>query len=46
MGAEGFKVSKNEDFAKTFKAALNADRPAVIEITLGDHNLDPWADNN
>ena len=46
MGAEGFKVSKNEDFAKTFKAALNADRPAVIEITLGDNNLDPWADNN
>jgi len=46
MGAEGFKVSKNEDFAKTFKAALNSDRPTVIEITLGDNNLDPWADNN
>ena len=46
MGAEGFKVSKNEDFAKTFKAALNSDSPAVIEITLGDNNFDPWADNN
>ena len=46
MGAEGFKVSKNEEFAKTFKAALNAGRPAVIDITLGNKSLDPWADNN
>ena len=46
MGAEGFKVSKNGEFAKTFKAALNAGRPAVIDITLGENNLDPWADNN
>ena len=46
MGAEGFRVSKNGEFAKTFKAALNAGRPAVIDITLGENNLDPWADNN
>jgi len=46
MGAEGFSVSKNGEFAKTFKAALNSDRPAVIDITLGEKNLDPWADNN
>ena len=46
MGAEGFRVSKNGEFAKTFKAALNSDRPAVIDITLGEKNLDPWADNN
>ena len=46
MGAEGFRVSKNGEFAKTFKAALNAGRPAVIDITLGENNRDPWADNN
>jgi len=46
MGAEGFSVSKNGEFAKTFKAALNSDRPAVIDITLGENSLDPWADNN
>ena len=46
MGAEGFRVSKNGEFAKTLKAALNAGRPAVIDITLGENNLDPWADNN
>ncbi len=46
MGAEGFRVSKNDEFAKTFKEALNLDSPAVIEITLGENNLDPWADNN
>ena len=46
MGAEGFRVSKNGEFAKTFKAALNSGRPAVIDITLGENNLDPWADNN
>ena len=46
MGAEGFSVSKNDEFAKTFKEALNVDSPAVIEITLGENNLDPWADNN
>jgi acetolactate synthase-1/2/3 large subunit len=46
MGAEGFRVSKNGEFAKTLKAALNAGRPAVIDITLGENNRDPWADNN
>ncbi|MEC9012491.1 MAG: thiamine pyrophosphate-dependent enzyme, partial [SAR324 cluster bacterium] len=46
MGAEGFRVNKNVEFAKTFKEALNVDSPAVIEITLGENNLDPWADNN
>jgi acetolactate synthase-1/2/3 large subunit len=46
MGAEGFRIRKNGEFAKTFKAALNAGRPAVIDITLGENNLDPWADNN
>ena len=45
MGAEGFRVSKNDEFAKTFKEALNLESPAVIEITLGENNLDPWADN-
>ncbi|MEC9069783.1 MAG: thiamine pyrophosphate-dependent enzyme, partial [SAR324 cluster bacterium] len=43
MGAEGFRVSKNEEFSKTFKAALNAECPAVIEIILSENNLDPWA---
>jgi len=46
MGAEGFRVSKNEEFSKTFKAALNAECPAVIEIILSENNPDPWAENN
>ena len=46
MGASGFKVSKNEEFAKVFNEALNAGRPAVIDITLGRNSLDPWDDNN
>jgi thiamine pyrophosphate-dependent acetolactate synthase large subunit-like protein len=46
MGAEGFSVSKNGEFAKNFKAALKSGRPAVIDITLGEKNLDPWKDNN
>ena len=46
MGAEGFRVSKNGEFAKTFKAALNAGCPAVIDITVGGNSLDPWADKN
>ena len=46
MGAEGFSVSKNGEFAKTFKAALNSGCPAVIDITLGEKNLDPWTDDN
>jgi acetolactate synthase-1/2/3 large subunit len=46
MGAEGFSVSKNGEFAKNFKAALKSGRPAVIDITLGEKNLDPWEDNN
>ena len=45
MGAEGFKVSKNAEFAETFKAALNSDRPAVIDIKVGSSSLNPWADN-
>ena len=46
MGAEGFKVSRNVEFAKAFKAALNAGCPAVIDITVGGNSLDPWADKN
>ena len=46
MGAEGFKVSRNVEFAKVFKAALNAGCPAVIDITVGGNSLDPWADKN
>jgi thiamine pyrophosphate-dependent acetolactate synthase large subunit-like protein len=46
MGAEGFKVSKNVEFAKAFKAALNSDRPAVIDIKVGSSSLNPWSDNN
>ena len=46
MGAEGFKVSRNVEFAKAFKAALNAGCPAVIDISVGGNSLDPWADNN
>ena len=46
MGADGFRVSKNEGFAKNFKAALNSESPTVVEIILGENNLDPWADNN
>ena len=44
MGADGFRVSKNEGFAKNFKAALNSERPTVIEIILGENNPDPWAE--
>jgi len=46
MGAEGFKVSRNVEFAKAFKAALNAGCPAVIDITVGGNSLDPWANKN
>jgi acetolactate synthase-1/2/3 large subunit len=46
VGAEGFKVSRNVEFAKAFKAALNAGCPAVIDITVGGNSLDPWADKN
>jgi len=46
MGASGFKVSKNVEFAKVFNEALTAGCPAVIEITLGRNSLDPWEDNN
>ncbi len=44
MGADGFRVSKNEGFAKNFKAALNSERPTVVEIILGENNPDPWAE--
>jgi acetolactate synthase-1/2/3 large subunit len=46
MGAAGFKVSKNVEFAKVFNEALNAGCPAVIDITVGGNSLDPWDDNN
>ena len=46
MGAAGFKVSKNVEFAKVFNEALNAGFPAVIDITVGGNSLDPWDDNN
>ena len=45
MGAEGFSVTNNREFAKTLRAALNSELPAVVDIILGDNNLDPWADN-
>ena len=46
MGAAGFKVSRNVEFAKVFNDALNAGCPAVIDITVGGNSLDPWADKN
>ena len=45
MGAEGYKVKRNDDFAKTMRAALNAGCPAVIEIAVSDNSPGPWDDN-
>ena len=45
MGAEGYKVKRNDDFAKTMRAVLNAGCPAVIEIAVSDNSPGPWDDN-
>ena len=43
MGALGMRVETEEDFAAAFAEALAADRPAVVDILMGEDLFDPWA---
>jgi acetolactate synthase-1/2/3 large subunit len=45
MGAAGFRVARNADFAAALREALDAGRPAVVDITLDPDQLDPWSDH-
>ena len=42
MGANGVRVNTEEEFADAFKEAVNADRPAVIEIMMDQDLLGAW----
>jgi len=42
MGAAGFTVRSNAEFAESFRAALNAGRPAVVNIITNPDRLSPW----
>ena len=42
MGAAGFRVRRNSEFAVAFDLALNAGRPAVIDIAINCDRLDAW----
>lgn len=44
MGARGFTVRTNSEFADAFAAALAADRPCVINIVTDPDRLNPWQD--
>ncbi len=41
VGALGFKVARTEDFAPAFKAAIGAERPALIEVALDVEAITP-----
>lgn len=41
-GASGFTVRDNRDFPGTFRAAMAAGRPAVIDLIVDPARLDPW----
>lgn len=42
MGAAGYRVMHDEEFPPVLKEALNAGRPAVIDIVMSSERLDPW----
>ena len=42
MGAQGFTVTRTEDFATALASALSASRPAVIHLVMDNDTLDPW----
>ncbi len=44
MGATGFTVRTNAEFASAFERALAHDRPALINILYSPERLAPWAD--
>jgi acetolactate synthase I/II/III large subunit len=44
MGALGYTVRTNADFARALDSALKADKPAVLNIIYDSQRLSPWAD--
>ena len=42
LGAEGFRVTRTEEFQEALDKALSADRPAVIHLVMPDDTLKPW----
>ena len=42
MGAEGYTVNSNEEFAVILQSALNAGCPAVIDIKVSVNSPGPW----
>ena len=42
LGAEGFRVTRTEEFQEALDKALSADRPAVIHLVMRDDTLKPW----
>jgi acetolactate synthase-1/2/3 large subunit len=42
LGAEGFRVTRTEEFQEALDKALSADRPAVIHLVMRNDTLKPW----
>ena len=43
-GAKGYVVNSNEEFPVALMSALEAGRPAVIDIPVSNKNPGPWDD--
>ena len=45
LGADGTRVSADDQFAPALERALSSDRPHVIQLVIHDDHLAPWAEN-